>query len=361
MAYRKLAGLFFITRSNVKISWLFDERVGESIMADHQSKILYELLSSNGRYISGNELAKRLNISRPAVYNNILKLERGGHRITTKKGLGYCYQYSKCFDAQVIDHYRTTTFPVEVHDFKKITSTNDYAKAFSSHVNVERPHVFVTDTQTHGRGRLGRHFYSPSKTGIYMSILVPLQNRRTIHSGLITTGTAVCVVRALKQFFPQVDFRVKWVNDILAHHKKCGGILTETISSLEDGIHENVIVGIGLNISSHGFPDEIIHKAGSVVEKSDIDRNKIVAGIIDNFFYMYQTYRTGNFLSEYAALSETLGQTVEIVMGNQTVIGTAMRFNREGALVILKKDGEMVTISSGEVKKVFLPENPYHG
>ncbi|MFD1124330.1 biotin--[acetyl-CoA-carboxylase] ligase [Lentilactobacillus raoultii] len=330
-------------------------------MADHQSKILHELLSSNSRYVSGNELAKRLKISRPAVYNNILKLERHGHRIISKKGLGYQYQCSKCFDAQVIDHYRMTTFPVDIHDFRKLTSTNDYAKAYSSHFSADRPQVFVTDTQTNGRGRLNRSFYSPAKTGIYMSILIPLQNRKTIHSGLITTGTAVCVVRTLKQFFPKVEFRVKWVNDILAHHKKCGGILTETISSLEDGVYENVIVGIGLNINSQGFPTDIQQKAGSIVAQNNIDLNQIVAAIIDNFFYMYQTYRTGSFLPEYSALSETLGQKIEVVMGNQTVIGTALKFNDEGALVIRKKTGETMTISSGEVKKVFLPESPYHG
>lgn len=330
-------------------------------MADHQSEVLHELLSSDNRYISGNELAKRLKISRPAIYNNIIKLERRGHKITTKKGLGYRYQYSTCFDAQVIKHYRMTTFPVEIHTFKKLTSTNDYAKAYSSHFTATCPQIFVADTQTHGRGRLNRQFYSPGKTGIYMSLLLPLQNRTTIHSGLITTGTAVCVVRTLKQFFPQVDFRVKWVNDILAHHKKCGGILTETISSLEDGIHENVIVGIGLNISSQGFPDEIRHKAGAIVDRSEIDRNRIVAAIIDNFFYIYQTYRTGSFLSEYAALSETLGQRIEVVMGNQTVIGTALRFNKEGALVIRRDDGRTTTVSSGEVKKVFLPDSAYHG
>lgn len=81
----------------------------------------------------------------------------------------------------------------------------------------------MTDTQTKGRGRLGRRFYSPAKTGIYMSLLIPIQTRQTLHSGLITTGTAVCVVRSLQSFFPQVDFRVKWVNDILAHDKNVVG------------------------------------------------------------------------------------------------------------------------------------------
>lgn len=330
-------------------------------MSDYQSQILHELLRCDRRYVSGNDLAKKLNISRPAVYHNILKLERQGHTIITKKGLGYAYKFSSTFDPQVIAHHRLTTFPVDVKCFKTLTSTNDYAKAYSSTYPLAKPVVFVTDTQTRGHGRLGRRFYSPPQTGIYMSVLIPLQDRREIRSGLITTGTAVCVIQTLQHFFPEVDFRVKWVNDILVHHRKCGGILTEAISSLEDGVHENVIVGIGLNVSSSDFPCDIRDKAGAVVRQSNVDRNQIVAGIIDNFFYMYQTYHTGQFLPEYAKLSETLGQKVEIIMGNQTIVGTAIRFNDQGALVVQQENGQQVTVSSGEVKKVFMPNSHYHG
>ncbi|MEE8823136.1 bifunctional ligase/repressor BirA [Lentilactobacillus sunkii] len=330
-------------------------------MVNHQTQILGALLNAGGRYVSGNALAKKLNISRPAVYNNIQKLEQCGHLIATKKGLGYCYQKSQFFDNAVIDHYRTTTMPVAIHTFRSISSTNDYAKQFSSSQDFEEPQVFVADTQTKGHGRLGRHFYSPIDGGIYLSILIPLQNRKTIHSGLITTGTAVCVVRSLKQFFPNEDFRVKWVNDILVHDKKCGGILTETISSLEDGLHENVIVGIGLNVNSANFPSAIAHKAGAIVANTSIDKNRIAASIIDHFFYMYQTYASGNFLQEYAKLSETLGKKVQVVMGNQAITGFADHFTGDGALVIKEDSGQMVTVSSGEVTKVYLPGNSYLG
>ncbi|NRN77068.1 biotin--[acetyl-CoA-carboxylase] ligase [Lactobacillus helveticus] len=329
-------------------------------MADHQSQILRALLELDNRYISGNELAWHFNISRPAVYNNIQKLKQKGHLIETKKGLGYSYQKSKCFDAQVIDHYRVTTYPVRTHVFDRLTSTNDYAKQYGTEKTVYKPQIFVTDTQTKGRGRLGRRFYSPAKTGIYMSLLIPIQTRQTLHSGLITTGTAVCVVRSLQPFFPQVDFRVKWVNDILAHDKKCGGILTETTASLEDGSHENVIVGIGLNVDSDDFPDPIKHKAGAIVAHSQIDRNKIVAKIIDNFFYMYQTYQTGNFLSEYAQLSDILGRKIRVEMGSRVYLGIADHFDNEGALVMNTDSGQL-TVSSGEVTKVYLPENGYTG
>ncbi|GAA3201434.1 biotin--[acetyl-CoA-carboxylase] ligase [Lentilactobacillus kefiri] len=330
-------------------------------MVNHQAQILSALLNAGGRFVSGNELAKKLAISRPAVYKNIQKLEQCGHLITTKKGLGYAYEKSQSFDVAVINHYRTTTIPVAIHTFKSISSTNDYAKQFSSSHDFDGPQVFVADTQTKGHGRLGRHFYSPVDGGIYLSILIPLQNRKTIHSGLITTGTAVSVVRALKQFFPNDNFRVKWVNDILVHNKKCGGILTETISSLEDGLHENVIVGIGLNIDSADFPTKIAHKAGAIVNRTSIDKNRIAAGIIDQFFYMYQTYASGQFLPEYAKLSETLGKKIQVVMGNQTITGLADHFTSDGALVIKLATGEMKTVSSGEVTKVYLPGNSYQG
>lgn len=151
------------------------------------------------------------------------------------------------------------------------------------------------------------------------------------------------------------------MNDILVHNKKCGGILTETISSLEDGLHENVIVGIGLNIDSADFPTKIAHKAGAIVNRTSIDKNRIAAGIIDQFFYMYQTYASGQFLPEYAKLSETLGKKIQVVMGNQTITGLADHFTSDGALVIKLATGEMKTVSSGEVTKVYLPGNSYQG
>ncbi|GAD16719.1 biotin--[acetyl-CoA-carboxylase] ligase [Lentilactobacillus otakiensis] len=330
-------------------------------MRNHQAQILDALLKADGRYVSGNDLAKTFQISRPAVYNNIQKLARCGHLINTRKGLGYCYQKSQFFNADVINHYRTTTFPVGIHTFRTVSSTNDYAKQFSNNQDLTDPQVFVADSQTRGHGRLGRHFYSPINGGIYLSILIPLQNRKTIHSGLITTGTAVCVVRTLKQFFPKEDFRVKWVNDILVHDKKCGGILTETISSLEDGLHEDVVVGIGLNVDSTNFPKQIAHKAGAIVANTSIDKNQIAASIIDHFFYMYQTYTSGNFLTEYSKLSDTLGKQVEVVMGNQTITGLADHFTHDGALVVKEPTGQLVTVSSGEVTKVYLPGNGYQG
>ncbi|MCT4490632.1 HTH domain-containing protein [Levilactobacillus parabrevis] len=92
-------------------------------MMDHQAQILHALLAADHRYVSGNELARQFKISRPAVYNNILKLERCGHQIDTKKGLGYCYEQSGCLNSQVINHYRTTTYPVDVQTFDTLTST----------------------------------------------------------------------------------------------------------------------------------------------------------------------------------------------------------------------------------------------
>lgn len=330
-------------------------------MGNHQAQILDALLKADGRYVSGNVLAKTFQISRPAVYSNIQKLAECGHLINTKKGLGYCYQKSQFFNADVISHYRTTTFPVGIHTFRTIPSTNDYAKQFSSSQDLTDPQVFVADTQTRGHGRLGRHFYSPIDGGVYLSILIPLQKGKTIHSGLITTGTAVAVIRTLQQFFPNQDFRVKWVNDILVHDKKCGGILTETTSSLEDGLHEDVVVGIGLNVDSAGFPKQIAHKAGAIVTHTSIDKNQIAASLIDHFFYMYQTYASGHFLAEYSKLSETLGKQVEVLVGNQTITGLADHFTSEGALVIKKPAGQLVTVSSGEVTKVYLPGNEYRG
>lgn len=231
--------------------------------------------------------------------------------------------------------------------FDQINSTNTFAKEYL----IQHPKqntVIIADTQTNGYGRFKRDFYSPKDTGIYLSLIIPTT---VVSPGLLTTMTGLTAVKALKQSFPGADLKLKWVNDILLHNKKIGGILAENIPT-KSGNH--LVLGIGINLNTTDFPQELQPIAGSVSNNSNLDRNIVIADLLNQFFEKFQTYQTGDFLSEYCKLCDTLNKTVRIVNGNDEIIGTAVDIAKDGALILEDEKKLRHTINSGEVTKVYL-------
>lgn len=243
---------------------------------------------------------------------------------------------------------------VEVKIFDQVSSTSDYAKDFTKQNDVKVPHIFISEQQTGGHGLHQRPFFSPKGTGLYISILLPNFKVDPQKEGLITTGTVVVVINSLLEFYPQTDFKIKWVNDVLLNHKKIGGILTEVVQN-------DLIVGIGLNLNTVNFPKELKAKVGDINSEKPIDRNLLAAKITDEFLTMMHDYQSGSFLLEYSDKLDTLNHQVVIKLGNRTVTGIARGVDQNGALVIKEKNGKIKTISTGEVVKVTSPDNTYKG
>ncbi|KRM29725.1 biotin--[acetyl-CoA-carboxylase] ligase [Schleiferilactobacillus harbinensis] len=237
--------------------------------------------------------------------------------------------------------------------FRKIPSTNGYAKTYAASHAVTTAQAFLAEEQTAGYGKRGRTFYSPPATGVYLSLLVPAATVTPLAPGLLTTGTAVAVVTVLQCFFPAALFHVKWVNDILVDNKKCGGILVEQT-------HQAVVIGIGLNLFTPQFPAAIQTKAGAVTEQP-VDRNIVIAGLLDALQALLPDYHTGMFLPAYRALAPMLGRPVTVQVGETVLAGTATAINTAGALVVTAADGQQHVLTAGEVTKVTLPANDYKG
>ena len=243
---------------------------------------------------------------------------------------------------------------VAVSVFKEISSTNDYAKAFSKKNILRCPHLFVSEQQTAGHGLHQRAFFSPKGTGIYMSILVPKIKIIPAKEGLITTGTVVAVINALLKFYPTVDFKIKWINDILVNHKKVGGILTEVVNG-------NLVICIGLNLNTAAFPKQLQFKAGDIKDKRLINRDLLIAMITNNCLRMLKNYQDGQFLPEYGKRLETLHNKVIIKLGNRSISGIAEKIDNNGSLIVKNAQNKLETISTGEVVKVASPDNLYQG
>ncbi len=225
----------------------------------------------------------------------------------------------------------------------KIDSTNTEMKRRA--LDPNKPDVIVANTQTSGRGRLGRSFFSPSNTGIYMSMLaVPKSDENIL---LYTTATAVAVCLAIEKLTDKNPL-IKWVNDIYIDGKKVCGILAEAVTDEFNKSVRYIIIGIGINWGDAKFPDEICEVAGSVCKENErILRNAVIAEIINEFRKIEETIFDKMFIEEYRKRSMVLGK--KIVVLNTNEVGVAEDIDENGALVITLESGESKTLSTGEI------------
>lgn len=220
-----------------------------------------------------------------------------------------------------------------------VTSTNTLLKQQASAL----PHgtVMVADCQTEGRGRMGRSFYSPNETGLYMSIL--LKKDFGTNPTLITTLTAVTVMKAVEKVTGK-KAQVKWVNDVLLDGKKVCGILTEGVFC--GGKPEYMIVGIGINTSTLEFPDEIKGIAGSV----GCDKSDLLSAVLDCFSAELEALENKSFLDFYRERCITLNKEVKIISPEKEPVDAfSQGIDNNAGLIVKYPDGTQGVISSGEV------------
>lgn len=317
-----------------------------------KTELLSILEANRETSFSGEEIAKKLGVSRTSVWKAVKALKEEGYCIEAANHKGYRLQEST--DVLSEEGIRLgldkkyQRFPIKV--FKTIDSTNVEVKR---RVLEGASHglTVLSEEQTNGKGRLGRSFYSPAKTGIYMSILVKPELAGT-DAVLITTATSVAVCRGIRRVLG-VSPQIKWVNDIYLGDRKICGILTEAISDFEMGKIDSVIVGIGINYKTDDFPEELQGKAGCVGGESNVPRNKLVAAIINEFWNIYETITDRSFMEEYRECSNVIGRDVRFVENNVWQEGKALDIDPDGGLVVecIGKTGkkERRTLHTGEI------------
>ena len=206
---------------------------------------VFELIKSeDGKAISGENIAKSLSISRAAVWKAINALRKDGYSISAVTNKGYWMNGDYISKSDIEAHLNDkNSFSITV--LKEVDSTNTYLKN-AAEKGEKDGSVIIAETQTAGRGRIGRNFYS-DKGGLYMSILIR-PDMPTERSLFITTGTAVAVSKAIEKTSGK-SVGIKWVNDIFIGGKKVCGILTEGTSNFETGQLQYAVVGIGINVT----------------------------------------------------------------------------------------------------------------
>ena len=319
-----------------------------------KEQVLKTLEKSHGDSISGENLATELNVTRAAIWKSIESLRSDGYNIhaVTNKGYHLVDSNDLVTESNINPFLSDDCKQVSIKTYKTIDSTNTAAKQLAMD-GAPAGTIVIADEQTKGKGRMGRTFFSPTTTGLYLSIILkPTFN--ISKSILITTAASVAVCRAIKNIC-NIDANIKWVNDIFIEGKKVCGILTEAVTDFESGQIDSVILGIGVNCQApeNGFPDELSHIACALSDYMEkgmvISRNQLAAEIINQVYSVLHDLTSKSFIKEYRERSIVVGKQIDVIKNGVALPGKALYIDADGALIVQFEKGAMKTLNSGEI------------
>lgn len=320
-----------------------------------KQKILEFLIRNKKGYISGQEMSEKLGVSRNAVWKHIQNLKKEGFQIESIKHKGYklieleehqkdCLNYGL-----VAPHLNTKFIGNKIYYYDSIDSTNTEAKNLAEK-NADEGWLVIAEEQTRGKGRIGRTWQSPKKTGIWMSLVLrPNVEPREVPQ--LTQLAAAAIVKALTKF--DIEAKIKWPNDLIINGKKICGILTEMAGSIEQLNY--IIIGMGINVNQilEDFDEELREKASSIYIESGkkINRQALVGEILNSIEFYYNEFLAHNhkaYLDVCREESILINKTVRVINNKKEKKGKALGIDDSGALLV-EIDGKIEKIISGEV------------
>ncbi|MBA4602577.1 biotin--[acetyl-CoA-carboxylase] ligase [Thermoactinomyces mirandus] len=322
-----------------------------------KSEIVKLLIENSTGYISGEEMSRQVGCSRAAIWKHIEELRQAGYEIEARPRHGYRLKYrpDRLAPEEIHPHLQTERFGREMEYICFTPSTQIIAHKRAKDGAPEGT-VVVAEEQAEGRGRMGRVWYSPPKTGIWMSLILrpPIPLAEASHLTIL----ASVGVREAIQKETGLDVQIKWPNDLLINGKKVCGILTE-LRGEYDQIHY-VITGIGMNVnvSESDFPVELrkIGTSLAIETGRTIHRASLLATILKELEQTYFIYLQEGFSAireKWEQGAAMLGKIITARTAQGSVTGVAERINEQGALLIRTSTG-IVPVYSAEID---LPEN----
>jgi len=332
----------------------FPQKARENIGAmSTKNQILAFLKESKGNWISGESISRSLSVSRTAIWKHIQKLREDGYLIESSPKKGYLLKKTShlLLTHEIREGLSTEVFGRrDILYFGETDSTNTRAKELADHGAPEGT-VIVSEKQTDGRGRKGRNWFSPSREGIYVSLILrpgisPDEAPKT------TLLTAVAVAEALISL-TRLKVNIKWPNDILISGKKIAGILTE-IKAEMDAI-DYIIVGLGLNVNTPDFPDDIREKATSILIETGapFSRVRVIKEYLKQYERYYKIFGSIGFdpiLARWKTLSNIIGQQITVESMGTEHTGQVQDIDKDGVLILKDNSGQYHRIFSGDVR-----------
>jgi BirA family biotin operon repressor/biotin-[acetyl-CoA-carboxylase] ligase len=309
---------------------------------------ILQLLDKND-FISGEKISKKLNISRTAVWKQIQVLKDLGYDIKAVKNKGYklVSRPDIPLSEEILFNLNTKTIGSKIHYFKSLNSTNLYAKNLIKKKPLEGT-VVVADTQTQGRGRKNRNWFSP-EGGLWFSIIL-YPKIPTQYAMLVTMATSVSLVESINRltgFSP----KIKWPNDLLLKGKKICGILTELDAEM-DMINYS-IVGVGINVNNH-IENGLIDKAAAIVDfyGKKISRVELLKLFLKYFDknYLKLISKDYDFIRNlWFSYSDIIGKKVKLKRENSEIVGIVDDIDDTGCLILNVVD-KKIKIVSGDLE-----------
>jgi BirA family biotin operon repressor/biotin-[acetyl-CoA-carboxylase] ligase len=318
------------------------------------AQILLALRQAAGGALSGADLAQRLGLSRAAVWAHIEELRRLGYDIAASPHHGYALLGTP--DALHADDLlaRLSGNRIvgrDIRVFQETASTNDVVEKLARDGAPEGVVVFA-ESQSKGRGRLGRPWSSPQGKGLWFSILLRPELRPQSVTRL-TVAAATALVRAIRRH-TGLQPEIKWPNDILVNGRKAVGILTELSAELDRVKHVTLGIGVDVNQTAPEFPSDLRKAATSLAIEcgKKVDRPALAAAILEEVDRDYARVGEGRFSAlaeEWEGQCATLGRSVRIQLGGRTLTGRAEALDDDGALLLRTEHGHLERIIGGDV------------
>ena len=308
---------------------------------------------ADGRFHSGQELAKLMGVSRTAVWKHLKKIREKGVDVHALRGRGYRLVLSvELLDADALVNHIEDSVQQRLRNlrvFYQIDSTNRFLSDQLTNDNIHA-NVILAEYQTHGRGRGGNQWLAGLGSGLCMSIGWHFDSTPKTLSAL-SLATGVVLSRSLQQAGCSA-IQLKWPNDLLHSGAKLGGILIESRGQLAGSV--DVIIGIGINIE---MPEQVADMI--VQDVTDLtrvygyrpSRNLLAGIIINNMFRLLDDYpRLGfdAYISEWRDLDYTRGKNAVLHLPNEDVTGRVADIDENGLLVMSVGD-KLVKFSSGDL------------
>ena len=316
--------------------------------------ILKALRAAPDAGVSGAELSQELRVSRAAIWARIEELRALGYDIPASPHLGY-----RLLGAPDLLHAddlmarlgKTEGIGRDIRVFQETTSTNDVIEKLARDGVAEGVVVFA-ETQTKGRGRLGRTWHSPAGSGLWFSVLLRPKLRPQEITQL-TVASANALRRAITQHI-DAKLEIKWPNDLLIDGRKVAGILTEMSAELDCAKHVILGMGVDVNQNAGDFPADLRKRATSLKAETGraVPRADLAVTILRELDNDYARLTQGRFTEladEWEAHCTTIGREVVIRTGDRHIRGRAESLGEDGALLLRTEHGHVERVIGGDV------------
>jgi len=317
-------------------------------------ELLFALMQNMTLTVSGEKLAKDLRVSHSTLVRWIEKLREAGIEIRGELFTGYrLVRLPDVLLPQLIrPRLHTRIIGRTLYHFYDVDSTNSFAARLTAHGRkVPEGTVIIAETQTAGRGRLGRSWHSLREAGIYFSMVLFPEAPPSL-APLFTLATAVAMHNAVERY-TGLDIDIKWPNDLLTGQKKICGILSEIQAEVD--LVKTMIIGVGLNANHEELPEDIAGRATSLrIASGRIQsRLEILLEFFEEFETIYMDFeRKGprSIVDQWTRFSSFAnGRKIEIHDGVRKITGITRGLNPVGALKIEQKGGQIEEVYSGDV------------